>query len=192
MDDADELRELREDRRRALRRADALTLETQTCDEAVADLVRIVRQVEKQRDNALGVAERESRRCAVAEARVGGWSHVATDFVAKDPELVAVSLQNTPLMMRKEIPNETRMWVPLDTYVECRNALAFARAALSEAKGLLTTREFADGMQMSPVSRGAVSYGPDNQCQCGECQLSGFRMSSCYVGTKRHSREGCK
>lgn len=43
--------ELRDDRLRALKRAHSVTQETQTCDEAVADIVRMLLDVRKQRDD---------------------------------------------------------------------------------------------------------------------------------------------
>jgi len=43
---------LRDDRRRALKAADDLTLETQTCEEAVTELVNLVREVRVHRDEA--------------------------------------------------------------------------------------------------------------------------------------------
>lgn len=39
--------ELQDDRRRALKRAYEVTLDCQTCDEAVADLVRIIREARR-------------------------------------------------------------------------------------------------------------------------------------------------
>jgi hypothetical protein len=90
----------------------------------VKDLERALASARRQRD--------------VAEYRIDTLMKTATDFIAADPELCAVTLEDGRIYIRKEILEAQRaadsQWVPLKTYQECRLALAFARALLLDER----------------------------------------------------------
>lgn len=81
-----EVERLKDDTARGLRRAYDLTLETQTVDEAVADLVRLVRSARAERDESLGKVERLQAERLLMRAECDGQIAYAAGLVVERDE----------------------------------------------------------------------------------------------------------
>lgn len=89
-----------DDRRRALKRADALTLETQTCDEAVA-LVELVRAARAERDD-LRVALKDTAARLQAYVDTGQTPEMVTKTVT---QMKAIGEQSRTLIAQGSTSN---------------------------------------------------------------------------------------